>query len=72
MARPKDILEIIVSAAVHVSVVDHEAYGSAGGATLVGGILIARLASLGIGVLLQAIDRQSAKLATTDEQEGMK
>ena len=35
--------------------------------TLIGGIIIARLASLGVGALLLAIDRQSAKLATTEE-----
>ena len=36
-------------------------------AVLVGGIIIARLASLGVGVLLQAVDRQSARLTTTEE-----
>ena len=35
--------------------------------TLIGGIIIARLASLGVGALLLAIDRQSARLATTEE-----
>ncbi len=35
--------------------------------TLVGGIIIARLASLGVGALLHAIERQSAKLGTTEE-----
>ncbi len=35
--------------------------------TLVGGIIIARLASLGVGGLLRAIDRQSARVTTTEE-----
>jgi preprotein translocase subunit YajC len=35
--------------------------------TLIGGIIIARLASIGVGALLHAIDQQSAKLATTEE-----
>ena len=35
--------------------------------TLVGGIILARVASVGVGALLLAIDRQSAKLTTTDE-----
>lgn len=35
--------------------------------TLVGGIIIARLASIGVGALLRAIDRQSARLTTTEE-----
>ena len=34
--------------------------------TLVGGIIIARLASLGVGALLRAIDRQSAQVTTTE------
>jgi hypothetical protein len=36
-------------------------------ATLVGGIVIARLASLGVGALLGAIDRRAARLTTTEE-----
>ena len=35
--------------------------------TLVGGIIIARLASIGVGALLRAIDQQSARLTTTEE-----
>ncbi len=35
--------------------------------TLIGGIIIARLASIGVGALLSAIDRQSARLTTTEE-----
>jgi hypothetical protein len=35
--------------------------------TLVGGIIIARLASVGVGALLRAIDRQSARLTTTED-----
>ena len=36
-------------------------------ATLVGGIVIARLASLGVGALLGAIDRRAARLTTTED-----
>lgn len=35
-------------------------------ATLAGGIVIARLASLGVGMLLSAIDRRAARLTTTE------
>lgn len=35
--------------------------------TLLGGIIIARLASVGVGALLRAIDRQSARLTTSEE-----
>ena len=35
-------------------------------ATLVGGIVIARLASLGVGALLGAVDRRAARLTTTE------
>lgn len=35
--------------------------------TLVGGIILARVASLGVGALLRTIDRQSAKLTTTED-----
>lgn len=35
--------------------------------TLIGGIILARVASLGVGALLRAIDRQSVKLTTTED-----
>jgi preprotein translocase subunit YajC len=35
--------------------------------TLIGGIIVARLASLGVGALLNTVDRYSARLTTTED-----
>ena len=36
-------------------------------ATLVAGVIIARFASMGVGVMLEAMDRRAARLTTTDD-----